>query len=99
MVRYGILLALALLLAVGYFGCSKGDNAAKGTDSSTVHNTPSSRDSAAKVQDNDPIVYITRTGAKYHSAGCRYLAKSCIPKKLSEVKGRYGPCSQCNPPQ
>jgi len=47
----------------------------------------------------DTIVYVTRTGQKYHVAGCRYLARSSIPMKLSEAKNRYGPCSKCNPPQ
>ncbi len=47
----------------------------------------------------DPIVYITKTGSKYHSAGCRYLKSSCIPIKLSEAKARgYTPCSVCRPP-
>jgi hypothetical protein len=31
-------------------------------------------------------VYITRTGSKYHSDGCRYLSRSCIPISLSEAK-------------
>ena len=50
-------------------------------------------------QDNDPIVYITNTGGKYHRAGCRFLKQSQIEKHLSEVKGSYGPCGVCNPPQ
>lgn len=44
-------------------------------------------------------VYITRTGTKYHRAGCRYLSKSMIPISLEEAKARYGPCSVCKPPQ
>jgi competence protein ComEC len=45
-------------------------------------------------------VYITNTGKKYHSAGCRYLSKSCIPISLSEAKAEgYTPCSRCNPPE
>jgi len=44
-------------------------------------------------------VYVTRTGAKYHRAGCRYLSKSMIPMPLEEAKKRYGPCSVCNPPR
>ena len=48
---------------------------------------------------DDIIVYVTKTGTKYHSAGCRYLSKSCIPIKLSEAKKRYSPCSVCNPPR
>ena len=49
---------------------------------------------------NEATVYITRTGAKYHRAGCRYLKKSCIPISLNEAKQRgYTPCSVCGPPQ
>lgn len=44
-------------------------------------------------------VYVTRTGTKYHRAGCRYLKKSSIPISLEEAKGRYSPCSVCNPPR
>jgi hypothetical protein len=44
------------------------------------------------------IVYVTRTGTKYHSAGCRYLAQSSIPMPLTTASARYGPCSVCNPP-
>lgn len=42
-------------------------------------------------------VYVTRTGSKYHRAGCSYL-KSSIPMSLEQAKGRYGPCSRCRPP-
>lgn len=48
---------------------------------------------------NDPVVYITNTGGKYHRAGCRFLKHSQIEKHLSEVQGAYGPCGVCNPPQ
>jgi hypothetical protein len=44
-------------------------------------------------------VYITRTGEKYHRAGCRYLSKSMIPMALETAKARgYTPCSVCKPP-
>lgn len=46
----------------------------------------------------DPTVYVTKSGSKYHSAGCSYLSKSSIEMKLSEVGSRYTPCSRCNPP-
>ncbi len=43
-------------------------------------------------------VYITRTGEKYHRAGCRYLRQSCIPVKLSIAQSQgYSPCSVCDP--
>jgi len=47
---------------------------------------------------DDPTVYVTKSGSKYHNAGCSYLKKNAIPMKLSEVGGRYSPCSRCNPP-
>jgi micrococcal nuclease len=43
-------------------------------------------------------VYVTRTGEKYHRAGCRYLARSQIPMSLPDAAARYGPCSVCRPP-
>jgi len=48
----------------------------------------------------DTIVYITRTGAKYHQGWCRYLSKSKIEITLKEAKAEgYTPCKVCNPPQ
>jgi competence protein ComEC len=44
-------------------------------------------------------VYITKTGEKYHTSGCRYLSSSKIPISLKDAKARgYGPCSVCKPP-
>lgn len=48
---------------------------------------------------DDPLVYITNTGDKYHRSTCRFLKDSKIEKHLSEVIGSYGPCGVCNPPQ
>jgi len=46
----------------------------------------------------DYIVYITKTGSKYHRSGCRYLSRSKIPIMKSEAIARgYTPCSVCNP--
>lgn len=44
------------------------------------------------------IVYVTRSGAKYHRDGCRYLSKSKIPMSLKDAAKKYGPCSICKPP-
>ena len=44
------------------------------------------------------MVYVTRSGKKYHRASCSYLRKSKIPISLSEARGQYGPCSRCRPP-
>jgi hypothetical protein len=45
-------------------------------------------------------VYITKTGEKYHRAGCRYLSSSKIAISLADAKARgYTPCSVCDPPR
>ncbi len=41
------------------------------------------------------VVYITDTGKKYHSAGCRYLKSSSHAITLEEAKKSYEPCKVC----
>lgn len=44
------------------------------------------------IEKKDKTVYITKSGSKYHRAGCQYLKKSSIPISLSEAKSRgYSP--------
>jgi len=53
-----------------------------------------------QAQAKEITVYITKTGNKYHRAGCKYLKKSCIPISLEEAKAEgYTPCKICNPPE
>ncbi len=51
-----------------------------------------------KQKETAVTVYITKTGSKYHKAGCRYLSKSSIPIDLASAKSNYSPCSVCRPP-
>lgn len=45
-------------------------------------------------------VYVTQTGSKYHTAGCRYLRQSQSPLSLGDAQDRgYSPCALCHPPQ
>jgi len=52
------------------------------------------------VNDNQSqVVYRTKTGKKYHRAGCSYL-KSKIETTISEAQSMgLEPCSGCNPPR
>ncbi len=50
------------------------------------------------IDGDDIIVFITRTGAKYHLAGCHHLKHSRIPIPLSEARNRYEACRICKPP-
>ena len=53
-----------------------------------------------QAQTKEQIVYVTKTGKKYHTAICRYPAKSKIPMSLKDAKANgYTPCSVCRPPQ
>ena len=45
----------------------------------------------------EQLVYLTRTGTKYHRDGCRFLARSQVPIALKDV-GSHEPCSLCKPP-
>ncbi len=60
-----------------------------------------SRDEGLDFLEEDPIiVYITKTGIRYHISECRYLHSSKIPAKLEDAAGDgYTPCKVCKPPQ
>ncbi len=46
----------------------------------------------------DEIVYVTRSGTRYHLETCKHLARSAIPVKLKDAAERYLPCVLCRPP-
>lgn len=55
---------------------------------------------SATTETQSAEVYITKTGEKYHLAGCQSLSKSQIPISLSDAKSRgYTACENCDPPQ
>lgn len=55
---------------------------------------------APATNNKSVTVYITKTGEKYHTGGCRYLKKSKIAISLEDAQAQgYGPCSVCHPPQ
>jgi len=46
------------------------------------------------------VVYITKTGTKYHNGNCSFLSKTKIETSLgSAVERGYEPCSRCKPPE
>jgi micrococcal nuclease len=56
-------------------------------------------DPAPSKPSADEVVYVTKTGTKYHRAGCRFLAKGATPIRLAEVGRKYEPCAVCDPPR
>lgn len=58
----------------------------------------SSAGKSSSVKNVSEIVYITKTGTKYHTKNCRYLRSSSIKTTLSEARSKgLTPCSVCNP--
>ena len=51
----------------------------------------------------EPVVYITRTGKKYHTYDCAFLQKYNVKDKfaivLNDAEKDYDPCGVCNPGQ
>lgn len=50
-----------------------------------------------KAEEATEYVYVTKTGEKYHRAGCIYLRESKIRISIEEAKKKYSPCSVCLP--
>jgi len=68
--------------------------------SSDVESSISQTVNNDKEDNKSTIVYITKTGEKYHRSGCRYLSRSKIAIELGDAKSQgYAPCSVCDPPQ
>lgn len=63
-----------------------------------VRSEPRTKARAISETPDQDTVYVTKTGSKYHSAGCRHLRRSSIPMPLEEAAARYSPCSACDPP-
>lgn len=42
-------------------------------------------------------IYITRTGHKFHRAGCRYISHSAIKISQEDAEKNYSPCKVCRP--
>lgn len=65
------------------------------TTAPTSNPTTTSSTTAVK-NTNSAIVYVTKTGNKYHKSNCSYLKKSKIQTTLSEAQSQgYTPCSKC----
>ena len=53
-----------------------------------------------KAADDKTVVYVTKSGTKYHAEGCRYLSKSKIETTLGAAKEKgCTACSVCRPPE
>lgn len=46
---------------------------------------------------NQPAIYITEHGSKYHREGCPHLTDTTKPTTREKVKGTHAPCKTCKP--
>jgi hypothetical protein len=92
-----LMVAAVLLIAASWFLSASADSAANPTTPGEP--TVVQIERAPTVDTQTETVYITRTGAKYHRPGCRYLRQSKIPVPLKEARQHYAPCSVCKPPR
>lgn len=68
----------------------------KPTPRPTAKPTPRPTPKPTPTQKIETIVYITKTGSKYHRDGCQYLHSSKIAIELSKAQSRgYTACSKC----
>jgi hypothetical protein len=56
------------------------------------------KDEGLDLEPEGSIVFITRTGIRYHRGSCWHLRKSRIPIDVGEAYGKgYTPCKVCKP--
>lgn len=74
----------------------KETSSTKSSTSNTVTSTQNTQNSTTKQNTNSNIVYVTKTGTKYHKSNCSYLKNSKIEMSLTDAKAQgYTPCSRC----
>lgn len=52
----------------------------------------------AGVEETTGVVYVTRTGHKYHRADCKHLRSVKFAMPLAEAMQDFAPCRTCTPP-
>lgn len=67
--------------------------------SASIVSTQSSSYAVSSSSDStsSATVYVTKTGSKYHRAGCRYLKSKISKSKSDAIAQGYSACSVCNP--
>jgi micrococcal nuclease len=84
---------LLLLAALSVFAAP-----ASAVNVNSIQAKPTAKSITDMVTPNEEIVYIAKTGKKYHKSNCRYVKKSKTAIKKSEAQKRgYTACSVCKP--
>ncbi len=88
------LLLLVFMLILLLFGCMNNTAAQGGV---VVRGSSPTEPTKIIVPDSDDIVYVSQSGAKYHTADCPFVDDSFIPVTLEQAlqEGKQ-PCSRCH---
>jgi len=95
-----IIIGLVVLMSLSFSGCNSPVNNKISSQSVTesITDTDTSYEEIIEPDKSTDTVYVTRTGAKYHTSGCRYLKQSSFEIDIETAKYKgYEPCSICNP--
>ncbi|MCB1217197.1 hypothetical protein KDL44_07380 [bacterium] len=95
-------LLLALIASLILVGAVSAGNAAFAGNIGGAASALMLQEQQSGHRDIDPktyVVYITKTGKKYHLDGCQYLKKSKIKTTLAEARRNYDACKVCKPPK
>lgn len=62
-------------------------------------NGSSHNHNVASIQQSESIVYVTRTGTKFHKSGCFHIEgrQTFSMSRSTAVKNGYGACKHCKP--
>ncbi len=55
------------------------------------------KDNQSYAKDGSPIVYITKSGEKYHLKRCKYASNGIEISQTQATDRHYLPCSKCKP--
>jgi hypothetical protein len=79
-------------------GSAQLNSAASPAAASIAESPAPARSLTPKPKQVEETFYITRTGARYHRAGCRHLSRSAFPITRAEAEAQgYTPCRVCHP--
>ncbi len=66
--------------------------------SATLGEAAEAEEAAPGLEETTGIVYVTRTGHKYHRADCKHLRSVKFAMPLAEAMLDFAPCRTCTPP-
>ena len=96
------ILSMVFILISFYFGVCTGKNNYVPMNTIELQSTPVIEnviipDKEIKPEKVTNIVFVTKTGKKYHRETCGYLKNSKIEMLRADAEKKYTPCKVCNP--